>query len=86
VKLTYDRKADAIYVTVRAGRVSRTQALDDARTIDFDRAGNVLGYEFLEVSNGIHTRGIPDDVLIYIQRRSPRVPMSERSTERLTPA
>jgi uncharacterized protein YuzE len=71
VRLAYDRTADALYLTMRSGKVERTEPLDDSRIVDYDRAGDVLGYEFLGVSDGIVTNGIPGEVTDHIQRRLP---------------
>lgn len=71
MRLAYDRTADALYLTVRPGKVDRTDPLDDSRLVDYDHAGDVLGYEFLGVSEGITTNGIPGEVTDYIQRRLP---------------
>jgi uncharacterized protein YuzE len=71
VRLAYDRTADALYLTVRAGKVDQTEPLDDSRIVDYDRDGDVLGYEFLGVSDGIVVNGIPGEVTDYIQRRLP---------------
>jgi uncharacterized protein YuzE len=71
VRLAYDRTADALYLSMRPGKVDRTEPLDDSRIVDYDRAGDVLGYEFVGVSDGIVINGIPGEVTDYIQRRLP---------------
>jgi uncharacterized protein YuzE len=71
VRLAYDRTADALYLSMRSGRVERTEPLDDSRLVDYNGVGDVLGYEFLGVSDGIVINGIPGQVTDYIQRRLP---------------
>lgn len=75
MRLRHDPTADALYLLVHPGKVARTVPLDDSRIVDYDCDGNVLGYEFLGVSSGLATSGIPRDVIEYIQRRQPWVRM-----------
>lgn len=60
--LEYDPEADAIYVWLAApGTVStRTEVLDDARTVDYDNEGTPIGIEFLGVSRGLNLVSVPD--------------------------
>jgi uncharacterized protein YuzE len=71
MKLTYDSAADAVYVSVASGTVSWTEPLDDGRTVDHDAAGKILGFEFLGVSEGIATEGIPVEVVQLIEANLP---------------
>ena len=59
--LEYDSEADAIYVTFRQpnGAVE-TEFIDDARYVDYDAVGNVVGVELLGVSKGIDLEGLPE--------------------------
>lgn len=63
-RVTYDRNADAVYVTLRRGRVARTASLDSSRTVDYDTHGAVLGVEILGVSEGLDLNGIPEGELV----------------------
>jgi uncharacterized protein YuzE len=61
VHVEYDSEADAIYITLREpeGAVE-TEFIDDARYVDYDEAGNVVGVELLGVSQGVTLSGLPE--------------------------
>jgi uncharacterized protein YuzE len=61
VHVEYDSEADAIYITLREpeGAVE-TEFVDEARYVDYDEAGNVVGIELLGVSQGIDLSGLPE--------------------------
>lgn len=45
---TYDPQADALYIYLQEdGRVTKTIRVDDARNVDLDGQGNVVGVEIL---------------------------------------
>lgn len=56
---THDPAADAVYVQFNEHPIAVTKELDDARMIDYDAAGRPTGVEFLFVSQGINTAGVP---------------------------
>jgi uncharacterized protein YuzE len=57
----YSKKADALYVYLSAGNeVTLTRELDSSRMIDYAPSGAVHGVEFLDVSEGIDLRDIPE--------------------------
>lgn len=57
----YDSESDAIYVTFSAPKGAvRTEFIDDARYIDYDEVGNVVGIELLGVSQGVDLSGLPE--------------------------
>jgi uncharacterized protein YuzE len=65
--LRYDPEADAAYVYVDGpipgGGVDHTDDVSRGgqyeRGIDYDAAGRILGYEFLNVSRGVDLEGLP---------------------------
>lgn len=61
VRADYDAEADAIYITFRKpeGAVE-TEFVDDARYVDYDEAGNMVGVEILGVSQGVDLTGLPE--------------------------
>jgi uncharacterized protein YuzE len=67
MKLRFDPEADAAYVYVAGpiadGGVDRTEDVSRGgqyeRGIDYDAAGRILGYEFLNVSRGVDLAGLP---------------------------
>ena len=61
--LNYDQEVDAIYLKLLDTEYGGGQEVDNSRHINLDRDGNVLGIEFLYVSDGVDLTGIPDEVL-----------------------
>lgn len=57
--LTHDSEADTLYVRFSAEEVSRTMALGDLRLIDYDAKDEVVGIEFIDVSDGIDLHDLP---------------------------
>jgi uncharacterized protein YuzE len=57
--LEYDPAADAVYVELSDRPVDHTDELDADRMVDYDAAGEVVGYEFLNVSRGVELRDLP---------------------------
>jgi len=48
---TYDKIADALYITLKKGRVFSTLKLSDRLVVDLDNNGNTLGIEILDAKN-----------------------------------
>ncbi len=48
--ISYDKKADAAYFSVKKGKVARTIQLDKWLLADVDKKGGLLGIEMLFVS------------------------------------
>lgn len=67
MEIHIDPEADALYLTLKRGRVTRTREVDDGVIIDLDRRGSVLGIEMLDISKrysrqmlrGISVRRVP---------------------------
>ena len=55
MRFEYDKEANALYIYLRgkipAGGVARTVELGPGLCLDADRAGRILGVEFLELGN-----------------------------------
>lgn len=47
--ISYDKKADAAYFSVKKGRIAKTVKLDDWLLADVDKKGALLGVEMLFV-------------------------------------
>lgn len=45
-----DPQADALYLTLKRGRVHRSREVEDGVVLDLDRRGHVLGVEMLDIS------------------------------------
>lgn len=50
MKIEYDRRADAMYIRLRAGTVVESDEVRPGVVLDFDADGRVLGIEMLDVS------------------------------------
>ncbi len=59
MKIEYDRGVDAAYFSFSAAASARQEKLDDARIIDYDADGTVVGVEFITPSLGIDLTGVP---------------------------
>lgn len=51
MKLKYDKKADAIYLTFKHGKVGKTLEAGEGALIDVDKKGELLGIEILDFSD-----------------------------------
>jgi len=58
MKISYDKIADALYIYLRKGKISKTIKPSSQLLIDIDRKGNVLGIEMLDVSRQIPKKEI----------------------------
>ena len=59
---------DAIYLQLLDTEYGGGREVDDRRHIDLDKDGNVLGIEFLSVSEGVDLDGLPEELLPEISR------------------
>jgi uncharacterized protein YuzE len=53
MNITFDRKADAMYIFLRDKKVFRSEDITNDTIIDYDRDGNVIGIELLSASKRI---------------------------------
>jgi len=53
MEISYDKKADAMYIEFRKGEFVRNRKIDDFAIIDLDKDENILGIELLDVSKRI---------------------------------
>lgn len=60
MRLTYDQAADAMYIQFDDAPVARTDEVAEGTAIDFDRDGQPVGVEFLDVSDGIDLHAVPN--------------------------
>ncbi len=59
MKVKYDKKADAIYISLTDKPYAYGNDLDDTKRIDYSADGNPRGIELLCVSRGIDLKGLP---------------------------
>ena len=53
IATTYDPEADAAYLRVGEGRITRTEEVAPGIVIDFAEVGGVVGIELLDVSRTV---------------------------------
>lgn len=53
MKINYDKKVDAIYITLKKGKYDHTKKITDNILVDVTKKGEVLGLEILEASKNI---------------------------------
>ena len=60
MKITFDEKADALYIQFQKGSVKKTHKVKDGVLIDLDKKGRLFGIEILDVSHRIPKNAISD--------------------------
>ncbi len=51
--ISFDKKADALYIEFRKGKFGSNKKIDEDTVIDLDKEGKLLGIEFLSASRRI---------------------------------
>ncbi len=59
MRLTVDAQADAAYVYILEQPVARSKELDEQRVLDYNQSNDVVGIEFLNISQGVDLRELP---------------------------
>lgn len=62
MKITYDKIANAAYMTLRKGKVAKTVEMSETVIVDLDKKGHLLGIEMLDASNQLPKQGLAKDV------------------------
>ncbi len=50
MKISYDPKADALYIQFQEGKVGRTRKVEEGILIDLDNSGKIFGIEIIGLS------------------------------------
>ena len=50
MKISYDPKADALYIQFQEGKVGKTKKVEEGILIDLDNSGKIFGIEILGLS------------------------------------
>ena len=58
MKIQYDKLADAMYLYLKKGKISKTVKMKDRLLVDVDKSGKILGLEILDVSSQIPKKEI----------------------------
>lgn len=53
MKITYDKKVDAMYIKLRAGRYDHTKKVTADILVDVTKKGEILGLEILDASKNV---------------------------------
>jgi uncharacterized protein YuzE len=53
MKITFDKKADAMYIYLQTKKVFKTKQVTDDTMVDMDKNGNVIGIELLFISKRV---------------------------------
>ena len=53
MKIRYDKKIDAMYISLAKGKYSNTRKVSDVILVDEDKRGKVLGIEILDATRNI---------------------------------
>jgi uncharacterized protein YuzE len=53
MEITYDTKADALYIRLRDGEFGRNVEIEEGIVLDLDKEGGLLGLEILNASKRI---------------------------------
>ncbi|HEY9583424.1 MAG TPA: DUF2283 domain-containing protein [Candidatus Paceibacterota bacterium] len=51
MKINYDRVADAVYFTIKKGKIVRTFPVNEYLNIDLDKNNKIIGVELLDASS-----------------------------------
>lgn len=51
MKINYDKVADAIYFSIKIGKIAKTIPVNEHLNIDVNRHGETIGIELLEASS-----------------------------------
>ena len=62
MKITYDKIADAAYMTLRKGKVAKTVEMSESVIVDLDKKGHLLGIEMLDASNQLSRNSIKNGI------------------------
>ncbi len=53
MKISYDHKADALYIKFQEGNVSRTRRVEEGMLVDVDENGRLFGIEIIGMKGRI---------------------------------
>lgn len=53
MKIRYDKKVDALYISLATGNYEKSRKISDSILVDEDKKGKVLGIEVLDASKNV---------------------------------
>ena len=60
MEISYDKKADAMYIEFKKGEFAKNKKIDNFTIIDLDQKGNMLDIELLEISKRIPIKSLSE--------------------------
>jgi uncharacterized protein YuzE len=66
MRVTFYPDEDALYFALSESKFSYGKALDDYRHLRFSEDDEIIGVEFLSVTDGVDLRGIPEEITAII--------------------
>jgi uncharacterized protein YuzE len=62
MKIQYDNVADAIYFSMKKGKVAKTLEMNERLIVDVNKKGDILGIEMLDASSQLPKGDLKDSV------------------------
>ncbi|MHB8860161.1 MAG: DUF2283 domain-containing protein [Minisyncoccota bacterium] len=62
MKINYDKIADAMYFSLKKGKVAKTLEMNERLIVDVDKKGNILGIEMLDASSQLPKGGLENGI------------------------
>ncbi len=60
MKITYDPKADALYIQFQIGKSKSTKKIQDGILVDLDKNGKLFGIEIIGVSERVSLKNLQE--------------------------
>ncbi len=60
MKITYDPKADALYIQFQTGKSRTTRKVEDGILVDLDEKGRLFGIEIIGVSDRVSLKNLEE--------------------------
>lgn len=62
MKINYDKTANAVYIQIKKGKISKTIEVSKSVVHDVDSSGNILGIEILNASKLFSMKDLENNV------------------------
>ncbi|MDO8538330.1 MAG: DUF2283 domain-containing protein [archaeon] len=60
MEISFDKRADALYIKFRTGKFAKNKKIDDETIIDLDAKGKILGIEMLNASKRVSIKELEE--------------------------
>ncbi len=85
MKITYDKKADALYMYLEKGKFSSNKEVEEGVVLDIGTRGELLGVEILDASKYFSKSNLTPSPFVHM-KTSARKAVSRKQTKRLVTA